>query len=153
MTVEFDTPAARVIEQFSGKDDEQFRIPVNLPDITFLRALSIQGRLRFFQGSSIGAGTPITITPVEGETMFFYRAVLSATSGASIMSFNLINDGQTRASIGLVATSQVSLIFDFIDSLVGNSIKTFRVTNDANNASVSILAWVENTSRIRDVTI
>ena len=151
--IEFESPAARVVKQFSEDGTEQFKIPVNLPDITFLRALSVQGRLRYFQGSSVGAGTIVTITPTIGETIFIYQITMSATSGAGITNFTITNDGSTRAVIGLVSGGTGTLQYNILDSLVGNSSKTITVANDANNAQATILGWSENTSRIRDVTI
>ncbi len=155
MSIEFESPAARVIKQFSGKDEEQFRIPVDLPDITFLRALSVQGRLRFFQTSDLNAN-PITITPPTGETFFFYRAEFSQTAAAS-GDVTISNDGNTRWSMELtqVSIGQGQLITEFIDSLVGDGTKTFNITDDTATSVVhtSIFGWVENTSRIRDATI
>ena len=42
-----------------------------------------------------------------------------------------------------------------MDSLVGDGIKQYTVTSSKSGASVviSLFAWVENTSRIRDVAI
>ena len=149
MSVDFETPAARVIEQFSGKDEEQFRIPADLPDIAFQRRLSIQGRMRFFQGS-IGAsiGNIITITPAVGETFFILKA---SVSGSGSWRANLINDGMTRADI---AATGVPATFDIgIDSLVGNGIKTITInTVTAISCLANLTGWVENTSRIRDVS-
>ena len=145
MSVEFDTPAARVIEQFSKKDE--FRIPVDLPDIAFLRALSVQGRLRYFVGTT-------TITPITGETFFLYQVIASPTSGADAGTLSIVNDGRTRASIDLsfAGTSGAgSQIIPIIDSLVGTGNKNLVIT--FTNATGSIFGWVENTSRIRDVTI
>ncbi len=151
--IEFESPASRVIKQFSGKDEEQFKIPVDLPDITFLRALSIQGRLRYFQGSSVGAGTPITITPVVGETIFIYKIILSTKSGAGVTTFTLVNDTTTRGIFSPSATGTGIIEINLVDSLVGNSSKTITIANNANSVDVTILGWSENTSRIRDVTI
>ena len=152
MSVEFETPAARVIEQFSGKDDEQFRIPVDLPDITFFRALSVQGRLRYFQESDLNAN-PITITPPTGETFFFYRAEFLNNSAVN-STIAVINDGNTRWSMLAPATG-INWVTQFIDSLVGNGTKTFNVTASGATSLVacSVFGWVENTSRIRDVNI
>ena len=146
MSVEFDTPANRIIQQLQPKN--KFRIDTNLPDIAFLRQLSIQGRLRYFRGTSTGAGTPVTITPNVGETIFIHKLILSARTGVTT-NFTVTNDGQTR----LLAGQPVGAVeYSLIDSLVGDNIKTITVTNDANNVAVSVLGWSENTSRIRDVT-
>ena len=152
MSVEFDTPAARVIKQFSGKDEEQFRIPVNLPDITFLRALSVQGRLRYFTGTAVGANTAITVTPVTGETFFIYQVSASASSGS--VRPQIFNDGIQRTDDFITLTGNSIIEINIIDSLVGNGIKTITVTNASTGTMISSLrGWVENTSRIRDVTI
>ena len=155
MSIEFDTPAARVIKEFSGKDSEQFRIPVNLPDITFLRALSVQGRLRYFQSSDLNAN-PISIVPPTGETFFFYRGEFSQTAGAN-GDVSITNNGNIRWLMELtqVSLGQGGLNTEFIDSLVGDGIKSFDVEDDAAASVVhaSVFGWVENTSRIRDVSI
>ena len=155
MSVEFETPAARVIKQFSGKDSEQFKIPVDLPDITFLRALSVQGRLRYFQEDDLEAN-PITITPPTGETFFFYRAEFSNNS-AVLSNVTMVNDGSTRWSQRLLAGTigEGQYITEFIDSLVGNGVKSlvFDATDAASLIDTSVFGWVENTSRIRDVNI
>ena len=145
MSVEFESPATRVIEQFSGKDEEAFRIPTDLPDITFLRALSVQGRLRYFTDDT-------TITPVTGETFFLYRTHAKGTDANNVGSITVRNDGNTRMSIQLGFSGTGSGVeLNIIDSLVGNGIKQLVI--NVTNASCSIYGWVENTSRIRDVTI
>ena len=151
MSVDFDTPANRIIEQFAGKKESEFRIPADLPDIAFLRRLSIQGRLRYFQGS--GTAT-ITITPNTGETLFVYRVIISAAD-ASATTFTGINDGNTRFTVqtGTTTTGLAPFTIDFIDSLVGNSVKTFTITANRVTALASVFAWIENTSRIRDTAI
>ncbi len=152
MSVEFDTPANRIIAQQQPKN--QFRIDTSLPDIAFLRQLSIQGRLRYFQGSSNGVGTPITITPNIGETLFIYKIIptaLSSNDGA-ITQFTVTNDTQIRAVIGLIAGATGTIEINLFDSLVGDSTKTFTIANDQNQAQASVFGWIENTSRIRDVT-
>ena len=147
MSVEFDTPANRVISQFQPKN--QFGIDTSLPDLTFLRQLSVQGRLRYFQGQLL------TITPTIGETLFIYKISASNPSGAGPVVLTILNDGQTRFTISLApaiiasagsGTSAVDI--PFFDSLVGDSIKSITTTGAIN---VTLLCWVENTSRIRDV--
>ena len=148
MSVEFDTPANRVVRQFQPKN--QFGIDTSLSDLTFLRQLSVQGRLRYNQGAVI------TIVPPTGETYFLYRVAISNTSNA-LGTFTLVNDGMTRVSLVLappfealgagVATS--ALTIDVMDSLVGNGVKSIVFTQT--NGTVTALGWVENTSRIRDV--
>ena len=129
----------------SKEDPKNFGIQL-LPDIAFLRQLSVQGRLRYFQGISVGAGTPITITPNLGETFFIYKALLSSNTQQIV---KVINDGNTRVSINVTNAVEIN----FIDSLVGDNIKTITVTNTANNVSASLFGWFENTSSIREITI
>ena len=147
MSVDFETPAARVIASFKGKDSEQFRIPVDLPDITFLRALSIQGRLRYFQQTVTNAA-PLNIIPTNGETLFVFRVITSLSSAGTLQ---ILNDGQTRYSTA--TSSSIPVIINLMDSLVGNGVKVFSVIVSGGSQVVSLFAWVENTSRIRDVTI
>ena len=153
--IEFESPAARIIKQFSDKGESEFRIPADLPDITFLRRLSIQGRLRYFQESDLEAN-PITITPPTGETFFFYRAEFSNNSAVN-SNVTIVNDENTRWATRLLAatTGVQQYITEFIDSLVGNGIKSiiFDATDAASLIDTSVFGWVENTSRIRDVTI
>jgi len=150
LSVEFDSPANRIISEFAPKN--KFRVDTSLPDLAFLRQLSIQGRLRYFQGSTVGAGVAVTITPNVGETLFIYRILGSASTGAGVTGLTVANDGETRAVIVVIASATTSIVLDMFDSLVGDGIKSFTVENtSATNAQVSVLAWVENTSRIRDV--
>ena len=155
MSIEFETPAARIVKQFSEDGTEQFKIPANLPDITFLRALSVQGRLIFVQGSitSAVAGTIAEIIPVNGSTLFVYRVVISNTSG-TLPIIEIQNDSNVRENI-IVPANTINNS-RFVDSLVGNSSKSFRVeklTATGATQFASIFGWIENTSRIRDVTI
>ena len=149
--IEFDTPASRVIKQFSGKDEEQFRIPTNLPDLSFLRALSVQGRL-FYQ-NAIGANDfTMTHNVAVGSTDFIYRIVFSVT-GVAQWTFVLNNDGQQRIRI----TITEPFVLDLLDSLVGDGAKTITIDATENSGTssgtISLFGWSENTSRIRDVTI
>ncbi len=143
--IEFESPANRIIAEFAPKN--QFGIQL-LPDIAFLRQLSIQGRLRYFQGSGL---TPITITPTIGETLFIYAISLSTDEETNKTLFTVTNDGNVRelASIAPEGTAYTSALFD---SLVGDSIKTFTVVTNRAGGRVTVFAWVENTARIRDVT-
>ena len=146
MSVEFDTPANRIIEQLKPK--QQFEIQL-LPDIAFLRQLSIQGRLRYFQGT----GGLLTITPSIGDTLFFYKITLSGSDSATDATVTVANDGNTREiSIVKGASNTITILGLTMDSLVGDSIKSFTVTSTQGEIQVSVFAWVENTSRIRDVT-
>ena len=147
-SIEFDTPANRIISQFAPKD--KFGIQL-LPDITFLRQLSIQGRLRYFQGTN--ATDPfITITPNVGETFFIYKIVIS-NNALSGNAFTFVNDSQTRMVVRIApldnggSTQEIT----FMDSLVGDGTKTMTI-NGSQDGDASIFGWVENTSRIRDVT-
>ena len=146
--IQFDTPANRVIAQQQPKN--KFRIDTSLPDITFLRQLSVQGRLRFFQQDL--TADPISIVPPTGETFFFYRAQVfnrSTTNSTVIIS----NDGIDRWNQILLSVSfPVTWTIDFIDSLVGDGTKAFTMTSSASLVRASLFGWVENTSRIRDVT-
>ena len=151
MSVEFDTPVNRIIAQQAPKN--QFRIDTSLPDIAFLRQLSVQGRLRYFIGSTTGTNNTITITPQPGETLFIYRVIFSTL--ALSVGFNLVNDGTTRLDIKLgINLSTNAITIDFFDSLVGNGTRIFEV-NVVNagigSGETTLLGWVENTSRIRDV--
>ena len=149
MSVEFDTPANRIISQFAPKN--KFRIDTSLPDIAFLRQLSVQGRMRYFTGNNT---VGISIVPVIGETLFIGGGIFMG-GGTSVRNITVQNDGVTRQSIStLFAGEIISGKFDFgLDSLVGDSIKAFTVTGSGANCTFSIWGWVENTSRIRDVTI
>ncbi len=150
LSIEFDSPANRIIQQLQPKN--KFTINTNLPDLAFLRQLSIQGRLRYFQGTSAGAATLITITPTEGETFFLYKIVASSTFGTQTAIFDIINDGQTRLSFGANTTGSTAREIDILDSLVGDGIKTITVVaSSTNTMRASAFGWIENTSRIRDV--
>ena len=140
MSVEFDTPANRIIAQFAPKN--QFGIDTSLPDMAFLRQMSIQGRLRFFRGGS-------TIIPPTGETFFLYQIVANGTSDLTNGSVTLTNSGVTRISIGVGNISTIGIVLPIFDSLVGDGIRSM-VTSFA-SATGHALGWVENTSRIRDV--
>ncbi len=154
--IEFDSPAARVIEQFSGIDKEQFRIPTNLPDLAFLRALSIQGRLRTFSGVETDAAAVdlITITPAVGETFFIYNLILNTNSVATT-NFRVLFGNDIRLSVRLL-TANSTFNTKYFDSFVGNGTSSIIVqyTNSiAGIKTANLLGWVENTSRIRDVSI
>ena len=149
--IEFDTPANRIIEQLEPKN--KFGIQL-LPDIAFLRQLSIQGRMRYYTGSGNSTGgTDIIITPPIGETLFIAGGTWSA-GGAGNISVTIRNDGNVRAQAFKLGSFPVSGNFNFgVDSLVGDSIKQYTVDASHVNTSVfNIWGWVENTARIRDVT-
>ena len=121
-----------------------------LPDIAFLRQLSIQGRLRYIQGT-----TSTIFTPQNGETFFFLSAIYTNTSTMEACTFTLANDGMTREIVVLtVLQSGMTPTLSSIkmDSLVGNGTKTIGVTASDGIPQVTLVGWVENTSRIRDVT-
>ena len=143
-SVEFDTPANRIIQQLQPKN--QFRINTSLPDIAFLRQLSVQGRLRYFRGSGVSA---ITITPTVGETLFIYKVILSNSNTTLGTTFTIQNNGITRYVI--LINSLTSIQTDMFDSLVGDGTKTFTAVANRAEGGVTMFGWVENTSRIRDV--
>ena len=149
MSVEFDTPANRIIAQQAPKN--QFGIDTSLPDIAFLRQLTVQGRMRYTSGSISGLGVVTSFTPSNGETFFLLHAQFTCTSGVAV-SVRLDNDDQARSSLstlfGAVTTFDVG-----IDSLVGDGTKSISLNNlSATIAFGNLIGWVENTSRIRDVT-
>ena len=149
MSVEFDTPANRIIASQAPKN--QFKVDTSLSDLTFLRQMAIQGRLRYFQGSTSGAGTSISVVPPIGETLFIYRVIVGAV-GALLVSHSVLNDGNIRATVATDPDASTSVEITYFDSLVGDGIKAFTVTHGA-TSTASAFGWVENTSRIRDVTI
>ena len=151
MSIEFESPATRIIKQFSGKDEQQFRIPTDLPDLSFLRALSIQGRLRYNTASGSN-GVTLTITPAVGETYFLYKVLASKVSGTGVLT--VTNDGNQRIEMALDVTLVPTIQIELVDSLVGNGVQTLVVAIGTNaTGNLTALGWVENTSRIRDVTI
>ena len=155
--IEFETPASRVIKQFSGKDEEQFKIPADLPDLAFKRRLSIQGRLWFEQAESAVTATGlITRVPPEGSTDFIYM-LTAAASGVALTGYivTLNNDDMTRFS-GFQESTAGTAVVPIVDSLVGDGRKawTVDVTETASSfIRISLFGWVENTSRIRDIAI
>ena len=149
MSVEFDTPANRIIQQLQPKN--QFRINTSLPDIAFLRQLSVQGRLRYFQQNV--SSSALIITPTTGETLFVYKAEFSNV-GTGLGTITISNNGNDRwIQVISVNSTGNYLTTDLFDSLVGDDVKTFEVvavgTND--NVVCSLYGWIENTARIRDV--
>ena len=155
MSVEFDSPANRVIAAQQPKN--QFRIDTSLPDLAFLRQLSVQGRLRYnFGSSSSGAAADlVTITPDIGSTVFVYRVTYLSNSSLSQV-FTFRNAGNLREQVDLFLNGQNSWISDgWIDSLVGNGVDSIIIRATSANAgarSCNVWSWTENTSRIRDVT-
>ena len=152
MSVEFDSPANRVISQFQPKN--KFTIDTSLPDITFLRQLTIQGRMKYFVGTGRSSSpSPISFIPNDGETFFAVGGYYSGLSG-SALSITVANNGNTRTRVTFPAAVSFFGNFDFgIDSLVGDGIKAFTVTaTEVQQSDFTLWGWVENTSRIRDVT-
>ncbi len=147
--IEFDTPANRVIAQQQPKN--QFGINTSLPDLPFLRQLAIQGRMRYLQGERSDDGIITSLTPANGETFFFLRGNFSAATGSGAR-VDIVNDGNVRLTARTVLNVTKDLDIG-IDSLVGDGIKVFSLTNTGNTQlTASLVGWVENTSRIRDVT-
>ena len=153
MSVEFDTPANRIISQFAPKN--KFRIDTTLPDLAFLRQLSIQGRLFQEQGSHASASTSdlITLTPAAGETLFIYDMFLTSTGDTT---FTVLNKDISKTFRPNGVAGSVGVYnAQFFDSIVGDGTSTFKISVDA-TAGVrvaTILAWRENTSRIREPAI
>ena len=149
MSVEFDTPANRIIQQLQPKN--KFRIDTSLPDIAFLRQLSVQGRMWYEQAFASDTNlTLLTRTPPTGSTDFYYSILLNVT-GSGTFVIILSTDGQTRWT-GKVALG--SHQFNIFDSLSGDGIKTINISvTKGGTASMdaSLFGWTENTARIRDV--
>ncbi len=150
--VEFDTPANRIISQFQPKN--KFRIDTSLPDIAFLRQLSVQGRIRYFIQSGTG---DIDIIPNDGETFFFGHASVSNSSVTVLGFLTISNDGNTRETLVVdIASKGTSVghtgLMAGSDSLVGNGIRIFKMAVSGAGAIGNLWGWIENTSRIRDVT-
>ena len=143
MSIEFDSPANRIISEFAPKN--KFTLNTSLPDLTWLRQLSIQGRLTI-NSQRIINGSPIIITPPTGETQFIYRIVITVTQVASL---TIVNDSITRFS--LVSSTAEPIILDYFDSLVGDGSKTIEFSVPSGDINVTVFGWKENTSRIRDV--
>ena len=142
-TVEFDTPANRIIAQQAPKN--QFRIDPTLPDIAFLRQLSVQGRLFYQAADAINND----VIPSNGSTFFCYSLVISNASSTA-RTITASNDGQTRLQVNIGPFD--AIVIPLFDSLVGDGIKIFRLDSNV-LVRTSILGWNENTSRIRDVAI
>ena len=152
MSVEFDTPANRVISQFQPKN--KFRIDTSLPDLTFLRQLSVQGRLRYFQQDLSSAD--LVITPPTGETFFLFRIIAVNVHATILGNLKLTNTGNTR--LDAVLPAQIAAVqnngftFEILDSLVGDGTINMTFAQTQGTVRISVFGWVENTSRIRDVT-
>ena len=139
--IEFESPANRIISQFAPKN--KFTVNPSLSGTSQLRQLSIQGRLRY----DTATNATVTVTPAVGSTQFFYQIYLTATSAFS--DFTISNDGMVRSILRLPSGTSITL--DFFDSLVGDSTKVFTITPSGAGTQITILSWIENTSRIRDV--
>ena len=150
MSIEFDTPANRIIASQAPKN--QFRVDTSLSDLALLRQLSVQGRLIYEIGTSTGSGTVISIVPNSGETIFVYK-LFGVSDGNRTFVNKLINDGNTRIQF-ITFLSLASQSIEIIDSLVGNGVKALTVTTSASGTTgtltMTLLGWIENTSRIRD---
>ena len=151
MSVEFDTPANRIIAQ--QQPQNKFRIDTSLPDLTWLRQLSIQGRLRYFQQDLSSAD--LVVTPPTGETFFTYKAIIINAHATAAASLTMTNDGLTRYVIRLLSVANDVSPFEInlLDSLVGDGSKNMTWSQSSGTMFLSVLGWVENTSRIRDVAI
>jgi len=114
--------------------------------------MSIQGRLRYFQ-KDITSGNDLEITPANGETMFVYSS--SYSIGANVNAEVTISNDNMAREVFLIpknSTPVVPYVSPYFDSLVGDNVKMFMFATSASTVRVSVFAWVENTSRIRDVT-
>ncbi len=132
------------------EDPSSFGIRL-LPDIAFLRQLSIQGRMRYFQGTD---DSDINITPPTGETLFIAGGSWSAVGAQADRTIIVSNDGNIRETIFILTGTVLNGNFNFgIDSLVGNNLKSFLVQGSGNTSEFNLWGWTENTSRIRNVTI
>ena len=152
--VEFDTPANRIIQQLQPKN--QFRIDTSLPDIPFLRQLSIQGRLRTFSGANVTADSSginiFQFIPASGETIFIYSLQV-AMSSVNLVNI-VVNWGIDRRILLTTSSTASPLSVPYFDSFVGDGTKVLEVTwlsSVVGNKSASMLGWTENTSRVRDV--
>ena len=153
-SVEFDTPANRIIQQLQPKN--QFRIDTSLPDLAFLRQLSVQGRLTFNTLDVNDTGT-LSITPNTGETQFIYQVIFNSNLVGN-WTVQILNNDIERAKFRVNASTgdSKSFTFNVLDSLVGDSIKSIDViltrSSGTSSMTATVLGWKENTSRIRDVT-
>ena len=154
--IEFDTPANRIISEFAPKN--KFGIQL-LPDLAFLRQLSIQGRLRTFRGFTLQADPAINPPLIDetisnGETLFVYSLVMNSTSVDN--TFTVDYGSERRLTVQTSSTgANSSFTSPFFDSYVGDGTKALIVdwtTSNAGAKQVIILGWVENTSRVRDVS-
>ena len=157
MSVEFDTPANRILQQLQPKN--QFRIDTSLPELTFLRQLSIQGRLRYDFRTFTVTDT-FSITPTIGETRFIYQIIINLGVDIGRWQFDISNNGNLRSRIVVETTTAIrndTFTYNLFDSLVGDGIKSIDIiaselAGTASSPSITVLGWSENTSRIRDVT-
>ena len=156
MSVEFDTPANRIIQQLQPKS--QFGLDTSLPDLTWLRQLSVQGRLTY-DFMSATADDNITITPPTGETQFIYQIIINVAD-TGVWQFTLTNSGITRTVFTIregTATRSTQFVYNIFDSLSGDGVKTINLFADeitgTANVHMTILGWKENTARIRDSSI
>ena len=153
LSIEFESPANRIISQFAPKN--KFAIDTSLSGLALLRRLSIQGRLVFVQGARAGtAGVIVQFTPPNGTTFFFLKATILMGGAASLNTFDINNDGMLREQL-LVPFETIITAQMPMDSLVGNGTKSFEInqtTSNAGGTEASLFGWTENTSRIRDVS-
>ena len=154
MSVEFDTPANRIIQQLEPKN--KFRVDTSLPDLTFLRQLSVQGRLTFDTIDTNETAT-LSLTPSTGETQFIYQVIFNLNLVGN-WTVQLLNNNIERAKfrVNSAVASSSSFTFNVLDSLVGDSIKSIDIilteSSGTSSMTATVLGWKENTSRIRDVT-
>ena len=149
-------PVDQFLKSLSGNDNK-FGIQL-LPDITFLRQLAIQGRLVYEQATTNdqGAFTLLSFVPANGST-FFYLGCTTGNQSNAAVPHALDNDGMRRELITTPANSSFTFAMQGGgDALVGDGIKAYTVERlteaGSRTTSASLFGWVENTSRIRDVT-
>ena len=128
----------------SKENKKNFGIQL-LPDIAFLRQLSVQGRLRYNTASTanLSAFDLITITPPIGETLFVYKVQASFPANVVRADFFITNDGNTRELFSLNVSSGIYKSALQMDSLVGNGIKSF-IVGWSNTAGVGTKTTVDN---------
>ncbi len=118
-------------------------------DLEFLRKLSQDSRIQFFQDQSTTSGDLITVMPDTGSTFYFLGCVVQNTDTVA-GTFRIDNDGTTREVVEL----QAGETYEFkipIDRLVGSMSNTFVLVAETANTSSqsSLFGWNEKTKKIQ----